>query len=1082
MEVQEHENYDMDANAVSPMGIGSSKKERVVQVIDEGSIRQVDPNPGLPPVPVSAVTTVGSPGTGAAGAQLQLPQQPQESQSDLSTIMALLLDMRGRQEDFMQRQQHMEESQQYLVERQQRFEQRIDAIERIPDQKGRLMFTSGPTSDDSEASPSIPSEIAAMQLGSSNAPSGQDGVSAIESSASVAVKDHEDSAPVAQDSNLSSIAQNDPSTFQIPKRKGRSSKRKPVAQESVSSLNPNAFDVFQDYDHDSDDSSSDSSDSDDSSSESSNEDDRVSNDQESMGDGSTSDSNSEESDDSHTIREVDVDSDEETANRERAKTMLDKILNSCDVGKLAQFTLDRGCDVDWFLRKATKIIKKIKGKGGKSTGDRILQKVKSLLIAFANSSQSESSTRVQRQIQLNLAAHLCALGSCRDYRTATVPKELTRTAQVLSINKINDIVATAKKAEGPTESLKSILTNLTMMCMNSTNEDYFALHFNGYLSLHNIPLRAELMPPGSSGLSENFHDSIMQLLRDIKLDDEIASKDPYLSLLKALVEKGTNQASACFVNGKTTGSAAASSGGKVSQTEAGIGVSKLYKKYLNFLRAFGLMTNNQAAALETWAGNMRTAAMPFYTALDKAGLFKGFDAQRRERLKSDLKDVLMPGGSPTPEMEEMMMLTDLEKVISFPYPLRYTLCFLEKGRPDARDAQDNDLQKYEKMKKFADFTMSRGQAPQAFMDQLETLKRSITRIFAHQPAAGEAFIKSTMESEMWRFQILRSVRDNYGVYAHHGGEAGSLVLAALKPFCDEWHRLRQDEPGKHGTLAVLSVERMEELFATLRELTVKGIEDKVQSKKFRTAALSSAPSSGEKKKHKSKQSDKSKSIDREPSSEKFCRFKGPNQDSSGLLFLKPGWKSDWSNSLVDEGARKLSVSDLKQLGHHLYQRFENSKRRGFRYVYDATLLEKVLSGEISPQLPDGLRVAIPPPHGLNSSEWDRKYGRMRSTPAEAPSVHAIQAELVERVGKYILDQIQTSTKPADDKTPAAVTDSSSEAAVMQATTQAIQNMTIRGDRTGGFDTVFNVSDTGEVFPEESSEAEREIHRVPRSSI
>jgi len=553
---------------------------------------------------------------------------------------------------------------------------------------------------------------------------------------------------------------------------------------------------------------------------------------------------------------------------------------------------------------------------------------------------------------------------------------------------IDSIAATAKQTKGTSKVLETTLMAVARGVMSSDDGGHFSQHCHNFLNSMNIPLRMELLPPGAAFTgSPVFHEIIMSILQDLQAPAVPGGRDSYANLLRLVVAKGTQHASASLVNGNTTASAVAPSG--LAPGEAGTVCEQLYKKRLNFFRAFGLLSNVQAVALQTWARNMSIACDSFYQVLSKTYLLKNSDHDRIERLKSDIA-TLKRGSALPQEMRDVMMLNELETVLEFSFPLRYVCSFIQKGQNETHGAGRGDQEKLTILKAFQDFRMAEGESPQTFVDRWTTAKRSVQEVHAQDLEQANRFISDRMSSDIWKSQVLNSIQDNHTFYLKHHTKADNVIqeMGKITPYLEEWNHIKQSGAG--GILPVLSNERMEELFALLSTLTVKGIERTRDRSRAKTAALSNAsgpsPQAQSKKstgKQQGKKADKTVARDPEPTSDKFFR---PNGD---YLVLRPNWRSDWSTPLVNEQARQLSLQELQQIGGRSLERYNTVKatNRKRKYIYDALLLERVLHGEISPVLPGGVRVAIPQPQNVSFSDWNCRKGCLKqryAAPAIAP--------------------------------------------------------------------------------------------------
>jgi len=98
-------------------------------------------------------------------------------------------------------------------------------------------------------------------------------------------------------------------------------------------------------------------------------------------------------------------------------------------------------------------------------------------------------------------------------------------------------------------------------------------------------------------------------------------------------------------------------------------------------------------------------------------------------------------------------------------------------------------------------------------------------------------------------------------------------------------------------------------------------------------------------------------------------------DGVGFLVLNPTFQSDWTKPIpIRESARHLTMEEVERDDYFL-RKCAEAKKKGTNLVFHRTKLRQVLLGKIHPVLPNGLRIAIPPPLGIRQCEWDCVLGR-----------------------------------------------------------------------------------------------------------
>lgn len=832
----------------------------------------------------------------------------------------------------------------------------------------------------------------------------------------------------------------------------------------------------------------------------------------------------DDSEDEPVIEEVSDDDDKKRSKAKSLKALFEKILKRVDIDAMIKLGLGDREHRRFFDRNVLTFVDRIK-RGSDSRRsiesvsvkqERIINTVQDLCEEFSienNKRRTTAAMHSKRIIQIKIALNLCALGRTTNYAaTGSVNDSYKKTAKGLSTQKIDQIVSEVKKIEGDHLMTKrTALSKVACACMAIDDGGYFSRHCHNHLDALHCPLRAELMPEGKHS-GPDFHEAIMTILRDIQIDNDNTqsmNRDPYLDMLRLVISKGTSQASDGFVDGKTTEFANAAHSGLVQGEAATVGAF-LYRNRLNFFRAFGLLTNNQATALMSWAGSMSIASDGLLAVLKGAGQLKGLDKDRLLRLESEVH-ALKQGSALNAETVESTHLTQFETMIQFPFPIRYIMGFLQTSGPESNGSPGDIYgEKYQAITDLQQFKMDKGESPRVCMDRLSILEERILTHHGHHRANGQRFIDETKKSLPWRYQMMRSVVSNYAFYHQHQDKEKHIAaeFEKITGYVKEWRDLLSSVTADF-VLPALSPERMKALEAELKNVKVKSIETR-SSRKARTAAAargtdgdggdtSDENSDNSSSRKKTKKKKKAKAVaaaasGAEPKSNKFLRVVTPGKEGPGRLYLNPKWKSDWSKQLTNEAATKLSESDLKTIGGGTFQTYEQakSKERRFRYVYDAVLLEKVLCGDISPILPNGVRVLVPQPQGIESRQWDHRYGRLKQT--STPSAHAaidedaLAGKVYDRIVQYIeiRQGSQSGGQAASRDLPTSSTANPSAhhtaATSMRVLSEGLESSSRAGDRMCGYSTVYNVTEDGVVVEEEQEGVNEQQSDGPRSDI
>lgn len=101
------------------------------------------------------------------------------------------------------------------------------------------------------------------------------------------------------------------------------------------------------------------------------------------------------------------------------------------------------------------------------------------------------------------------------------------------------------------------------------------------------------------------------------------------------------------------------------------------------------------------------------------------------------------------------------------------------------------------------------------------------------------------------------------------------------------------------------------------------------------------------------------------------------KDGVGYLVLNPNFRNDWTVPIpIRHNAKHLTMIDIEKDDYFL-RKCAQAKEQGTNLVFHKTKLRQVLLGKIHPVLPNGLRIAIPPPLGIRQADWDCVLGKLR---------------------------------------------------------------------------------------------------------
>jgi len=111
-----------------------------------------------------------------------------------------------------------------------------------------------------------------------------------------------------------------------------------------------------------------------------------------------------------------------------------------------------------------------------------------------------------------------------------------------------------------------------------------------------------------------------------------------------------------------------------------------------------------------------------------------------------------------------------------------------------------------------------------------------------------------------------------------------------------------------------------------------------------------------------------------------------NTRGVGFLALDPAWRKDWTIPIqLNPSARKMTMEEI-QKDRHFLERFRQAQSSKKGILFHRTKLRQVLAGKISPELPEGIRIAIPPPLGTSHRHWDYVTGQIRGKGTLSPKV------------------------------------------------------------------------------------------------